>query len=82
MLLQKESMGIIKEEYLDAYEVENIEQAKQLLKNVVTLYNNERPHMSIGNLKPNQIHQPNNQIISEKLWKNYFHKNATTVNPL
>lgn len=74
--------GIIKEEYLDTYEVENIEQAKQLLKNVVTLYNNERPHMSIGNLTPNQIHQPNNHVIPEKLWKNYYHKNPTIVNPL
>jgi transposase InsO family protein len=74
--------GIIKEEYLDAYEVENIEQANKLLKDVVALYNNERPHMSIGNLTPNQIHQPNNQIIPEKLWKNYYHKNPTIVNPL
>lgn len=74
--------GIIKEEYLHTYEVENIEQAKQLLKDVVTLYNNERPHMSIGNLTPNQIHQPNNQIIPEKLWKNYYRKNPTLVNQL
>lgn len=74
--------GIIKEEYLNLYEVECIEQAKQLLKNVVDLYNNERPHMSIGNLTPNQIHLSNNTIIPEKLWKNYYRKNPTIVNQL
>lgn len=72
--------GIIKEEYLNVYEVENIHQAKQLLKDVVALYNNERPHMSIGNLTPNEIHQSNNQIIPEKLWKNYYRKNPIIVN--
>lgn len=72
--------GIIKEEYLNNYEVENIHQAKQLLKDVVALYNNERPHMSIGNLTPNQIHQSNNNITPEKLWKNYYRKNPIIVN--
>lgn len=42
--------GIIKEEYLNDYQVDNIEQARALLKTTVNLYNNERPHMSIGNL--------------------------------
>ena len=74
--------GIIKEEYLNTYEIENIKQAKQLLKDVVNLYNNERPHMSIGNLTPNQIHHSNNTITPEKLWKNYYHKNPTLVNQL
>jgi len=64
--------GIIKEEYLKDYKVENIEQAKMLLETTVNLYNNERPHMSIGNLTPNQVHQ--NNIKTEKLWKNYYVK--------
>lgn len=72
--------GIIKEEYLNDYCVENIKQAKELLTAVVKLYNNERPHMSIGNLTPNHVHQ--NKIKTEKLWKNYYRKNAIIVNPL
>ncbi|EZH73172.1 integrase [Aquimarina atlantica] len=64
--------GIIKEEYLTDYQVENIHEANQLLKVVVNLYNNERPHMSIGNLTPNQVHQ--NNLKTEKLWKNYYKK--------
>lgn len=61
--------GILKEEYLNHYKVENIEQAKLHLKQAVDLYNNERPHLSIGLLTPTIIHQ-NNQIKIEKLWKN------------
>ena len=70
--------GIIKEEYLDGYKVRGIKQAKELLDLVINLYNNERPHMSIGNLTPNQVHL--NNIKTEKLWRNYYMKNAIIVN--
>lgn len=72
--------GIIKGEYLENYEVENINRAKKLLKAVVDLYNNERPHMSIGNLTPNKIHLATKQIKIEKLWKNYYQKKPILVN--
>ena len=70
--------GIIKEEYLNDYNIDNIKEAKELLNVVVRLYNEERPHMSIGYLTPNQVHQ--NNIKTEKLWKNYYVKNPTIVN--
>jgi transposase InsO family protein len=70
--------GIIKEEYLNDYQLDNFEQAKELLDKVIQLYNNERPHMSIGNLTPNQVHQ--NNIKTEKLWKNYYEKSPIIVN--
>jgi len=72
--------GIIKEEYLNDYSVDNINQAKELLVAVVNLYNNERPHQSIGFLTPNQVHEKN--IKTEKLWKNYYQKNTIIVNQL
>ena len=72
--------GIIKEEYLSAYEVNTIKEAKALLGSVIELYNNERPHMSIGNLKPNQLHQSNVPIETRRLWKNYYQKQLTFVN--
>lgn len=72
--------GIIKEEYLYDYQVDNIREAKELLSQVVELYNTDRPHMSIGNLTPNQIQQ--NPIKTEKLWKNYYQKKKNTVNLL
>ncbi|CAL2079119.1 transposase [Tenacibaculum sp. 190524A02b] len=70
--------GIIKEEYLNDYKIDNIEEAKSLLDQVVKLYNEERPHMSIGNLTPNQVHQNNLKV--EKLWKSYYKKNPIIVN--
>lgn len=70
--------GIIKEEYLNDYQVDNLKEAKELLNAVVQLYNNERPHMSIGNLTPNHVHQ--NNIKAEKLWKNYYAKSPIIVN--
>ncbi len=70
--------GIIKEEYLNDYQVDNLEEAKELLDAVIQLYNNERPHMSIGNLTPNQVHQ--NNLKTEKLWKNYYVKSPIIVN--
>lgn len=70
--------GIIKEEYLNDYQVDNVREAKELLDTVIHLYNNERPHMSIGNLTPNQVHQ--NNIKTEKLWKNYYVKSSIIVN--
>lgn len=74
--------GIIKDEYLETYDIDNIKDAKQLLKAVVGLYNTERPHMSIGNLTPNHIHHSKKIIKTEKLWKNYYRKQTTIVNSL
>lgn len=74
--------GIIKDEYLEAYEINCLKDAKELLKAVVELYNTERPHMSISNLTPNHIHYSKTQIKTEKLWKNYYQKKSTIVNPI
>lgn len=65
--------GIVKEEYLDHYTTTCLKEAKINLVNAIGLYNNERPHMSIENLKPNQLHNEPQQIKS-RLWKNYYKK--------
>ena len=70
--------GILKEEYLNDYNVENTQEATELLEAVIKLYNNERPHMSIGNLTPNQVHQ--NNLKTEKLWRNYYVKKPIILN--
>jgi transposase InsO family protein len=72
--------GIIKEEYLFDYQINTIKEAKKTVKVVVDLYNKERPHMSIGNLTPEKIHQSKASIKTEKLWKNYYSKKPTFVN--
>lgn len=72
--------GIIKEEYLNNYEMETVEEARELLKQSVELYNRERPHMSIGNFTPEEIYQSNQTTKPEKLWKNYYEKRSSIVN--
>lgn len=64
--------GILKNEYLSAYDVCSVNEAKALLHDTVELYNNDRPHMSIGNMSPAFVHQ--NQIQTTRLWKNYHPK--------
>lgn len=72
--------GIMKQEYLEDQNINALNEAKIMLEQAVNRYNNERPHMSIGNLKPNQVHQSNKNFKIEKLWKNYYQKNTTIVN--
>jgi len=66
--------GILKEEYLHYYEVENITEATVLLHQVIKLYNEERPHMTLGNLVPEKVHTKqvekeikNGKIIIKKI---------------
>jgi putative transposase len=71
--------GIIKEEYIDNYDVNSLKEAKKLLKSVVDLYNDERPHMSIGNQTPTKIHHSKTKEKPRKLWKNYYQQKPTFV---
>jgi putative transposase len=64
--------GIIKNEYLYCYQVEDLAQATSLLDSVVKLYNEDRPHSSISNLTPNEVHQATISLEIKRLWKNYY----------
>jgi putative transposase len=70
--------GIIKDEYIRDIKVSNIKQARKVLENAVFLYNNDRPHNSISNQYPIEVHS--NNLKTEKLWKNYYKKNHIIVN--
>jgi len=63
--------GILKEEYLHHYNPENLEQAREALDRSVELYNSDRPHNSIGNLTPDQVHNKTG-LVTKRLWKNYY----------
>ncbi len=72
--------GILKQEYLQHQPIRDKHQARQLLEKAVTLYNHHRPHLSCNMQTPHQIHQ---QLQTPKrLWKSYYTKNSTLVNPL
>lgn len=64
--------GIVKGEYLECYQVGDFEQARLRLERTVELYNRERPHMSIANKTPEQVHQSGQQ--TERVWKSYYAK--------
>ena len=72
--------GILKEEYLMHYSINTIEEATVYLNKAVKLYNEDRPHLSIGLLTPEIVHAKN--LTTEKLWKNYYRKNSSIVNLL
>ena len=74
--------GIIKEEYLKTYDIDNIKDVKALLNAVVDLYYTERPHMCISNFTQNSIYHSITKIITERLLKNYYRKSPTIVNQL
>lgn len=69
--------GILKNEYLCFEKIENISQAKQKLDHAVKLYNEDRPHMSIGYLTPVQVHDTG--IQTQKSWKNYYRRKEQTM---
>ncbi len=71
--------GIIKDEYIENYNVDSLKEARKLLAESVELYNDERPHMSISNLTPTQIHHSTTNQKPEKLWKNYYKQKPTFV---
>jgi putative transposase len=60
--------GILKHEYLEHYSIRSFQHAKECLDQAVSLYNSERPHMSIGLLTPNEVHLLN--LKTERVWKN------------
>jgi transposase InsO family protein len=72
--------GILKEEYLNHDKPEDKKQAKEQLDRAIRLYNEHRPHFSIGLLTPELVHSKN--LPTEKLWKNYYDKNRKIVNPI
>lgn len=74
--------GIIKGEYLFDYEIKSLSIAKEVLKSVVKLYNEDRPHSSISNAVPSQVHNNDTDLEIKRLWKNYYQTNResqTTV---
>ena len=61
--------GILKQEYL-ANEYLHIPEARLAVTEAISLYNNERPHMSIDMLTPAEAHSRTGEL--KRRWKNYF----------
>ena len=48
--------GIIKGEYLSCYAVHNVSAAREVVQEVIRRYNEERPPMRIGPMRPSELH--------------------------
>jgi len=58
--------GIIKNEYLMHYKVENLQQATELLDDIVNRYNQLRPHQSIHMTTPSVAHETG--LVPNRSW--------------
>lgn len=64
--------GILKGEWLDGRSILSYEDGIRVIGRIIQLYNEGRPHQSIGYLTPNQAHQLNGPL--ERKWKTYYKK--------
>ena len=58
--------GIIKDEYLIHYAIQDQHQAINLLNSIVARYNQQRPHQSINMLTPEVVHE--HELLVNKRW--------------
>jgi len=61
--------GILKTEWLYDMTLSNVADAKHAVKEIINIYNAERPHSSIQMLTPDQAHQTTGAL--KRLWKTY-----------
>lgn len=62
--------GILKTEWLYQIKLSSQEEARQTIDRIIYLYNNVRPHQSVGNMTPAAVRAVSGPV--RKLWKNYW----------
>ncbi len=67
--------GILKNEFIDHLDDFTLENAEKKIAEVIEIYNNSRPHLSLGMLTPNQAHAMSGQL--NRLWKVKYHQYNT-----
>jgi transposase InsO family protein len=69
--------GILKTEWIYDRKLKSWQEALSFVRRIIDLYNNQRPHQSIGYMVPAFVHQTNLQ--TERKWKNYYQENNKTA---
>ena len=67
--------GIIKTEWLYKMKINDFTHCRNELERIITFYNKERPHMSIGNQTPEQAHTQSG--AQTRCWRNPWEANVT-----
>ena len=68
--------GILKDEWLYQMSFKTKRSAVIQLFNIIKLYNNLRPHLSLGMQTPEHVHKNSTpRELPKKLWKNYYSHN-------
>ena len=62
--------GILKDEYGLDRTFKSLSEAKKAVDSAIHLYNEERPHLSLGMLTPAKAHKKADGTQFKKLWKN------------
>ncbi len=71
--------GILKQEFLYERKKYTISQVRNVLHEIVKIYNHNRPHMSLNNLTPEVAHMRTGHI--KKIWRAYAPTVRRTGNP-
>lgn len=66
--------GILKQEFIEQLDDITIENAEQKINKIISIYNNQRPHLSLGMHTPAQAHTMTGE--QNRLWKVYYHNNC------
>jgi transposase InsO family protein len=66
--------GILKTEWLEVYKPFSWKEMVVYVGRVIGLYNNQRPHQSIGYLVPTFVHQTGQKTV--RMWKKYYRQGA------
>ena len=69
--------GILKVEWIYDQRLKNLTQAEGYIKQIIGIYNKERPHTSIEMLTPDQAHHRAGEL--QRLWKNYYPQKVVTL---
>lgn len=64
--------GILKMEWINDLELQDIDHAHKIVQRVINIYNTHRPHASIEMMTPQEAHSQEGEL--KRLWKNYYKK--------
>lgn len=67
--------GILKSEWLYHTRLKNLDDANEQMRTIIEFYNQERPHLSIDMLTPDQAHLMEGEL--KQCWRNYYSQEST-----